>query len=89
MRELRDNFARKDTENLNRIDQVKKSEGERKKEIANLKAYMRQMLSLLEEWGPKGVEIPLMRKFRTLDLTADADTDELSDLRIKNVRLEE
>lgn len=72
---MRDNFARKDAENLNRIDLVKKSESEKKREIANLKAYMRQMLSLLEEWGPKGVEIPTLRKFRALDLTSEANGD--------------
>lgn len=48
VRELRQNFARKDAENLNKIDQLKRSQAGYKKQIANLKSYMRQMLGLLD-----------------------------------------
>jgi hypothetical protein len=53
---------------LARINTLKKVENDRKKEIASLKSYMRQLMALLEEWSPKGADLPAMRKFRSLDL---------------------
>ena len=61
----------------------------KKKEIAILKAHMRSLLSLMEEWAPKGIDLPALRKFKNLDLNDSNVGDELSDLRIKNMRLEE
>ena len=50
---------------------------------------MRSLLSLMEEWAPKGIDLPALRKFKNLDLSDSTNGDELSDLRIKNMRLEE
>lgn len=50
---------------------------------------MRSLLSLMEEWAPKGVDLPALRKFKTLDLNDPSDVDEVSQLRVKNMKLEE
>lgn len=43
----------------------------------------------MEEWAPKGIDLPALKKFKVLDLNDQTGIDELSDLRIKNMRLEE
>jgi hypothetical protein len=50
---------------------------------------MRSLLSLMEEWAPKGVDLPALRKFKSIDLNDPSDVDELSQLRVKNMKLEE
>ncbi len=84
---MRENFAKKDTEHINRYNNLKKSDSNKKKEIAALKTHMRSLLSLMEEWAPKGVDLPALRKFKSLDLNDPSDVDELSELRVKNMRL--
>ena len=42
----------------------------------------------MEEWAPKGIDLPALRKFRSLELNGIDDVDELSELRVKNMRLE-
>jgi hypothetical protein len=41
VKELKDNFTRKDTENLDKINSLKRDLSEKKKEIINLKGYAR------------------------------------------------
>lgn len=43
----------------------------------------------MEEWAPKGVDLPALRKFKALDLNDANGMDELSELKVKNMRLEE
>jgi hypothetical protein len=50
---------------------------------------MRGLLSLMEEWAPKGVDLPALKKYRSMDLNAPSEIDELSQLRVKNMKLEE
>jgi hypothetical protein len=47
VKELRENFTKKDNENFNKINNLKKLEIDKKKELANLKSYMRQLVALL------------------------------------------
>jgi len=42
----------------------------------------------MEEWAPKGIDLPALRKFKMLDLNDPSSGDELSELRVKNMRLE-
>jgi hypothetical protein len=53
-----------------------------------LKSYIRELLTLLEEWGPKGMDIPGLKKYESLDLTTDKNIEAIEELRIKNIRLE-
>lgn len=78
MKELRENFAKKDGESITRYNNLKQSDSLKKKEMAALKAHMRSLLSLMEEWAPKENDLPALRKFKTLDLNDQTGVDELS-----------
>ena len=47
------------------------------------------MIALLEEWGPKGIDIPSIKKYQNMDLTGEKGTEAMEELRIRNIRLEE
>ncbi len=32
---------------------------------------MRELVALLEEWGPKGIDIPSIKKYQNMDLSAE------------------
>lgn len=89
VRELKENFSRKDTENLDKINSLKRDLSEKKKEIINLKSYARELIALLEEWGPKGIDVPSIKKYQNMDLTAEKGTEAVEELRVRNIRLEE
>lgn len=72
---MKDNFIRKDTENLDKINSLKRDLSERKKEIINLKGYVRELIALLEEWGPKGIDIPSIKKYQNMNLSAEKGTE--------------
>jgi hypothetical protein len=42
----------------------------------------------MEEWAPQGVDLPALRKFKSLDLNDDGEVDKISELRVKNMKLE-
>lgn len=44
---------------------------------------------MLEEWGPKGIDIPSIKKYQAMDLSAEKGTEVADELRIRNMRLEE
>jgi predicted nuclease with TOPRIM domain len=89
VKELKENFARKDTEHLDKISSLKGDLSNKKKEIINLKGYGRELVALLEEWGPKGIEIPSIKKYQNLDLSVEKGNEVCEELRIRNIRLEE
>lgn len=42
----------------------------------------------MEEWGPKGIDIPSIKKYQTIDLSGEKGTEAAEELRIRNIRLE-
>ena len=75
VKELKENFTRKDTENLDKINSLKRDLSERKRDIINLKSYVRELIALLEEWGPKGIDIPSIKKYQHMDLTPEKGSE--------------
>jgi len=48
LKELRENFAKKDNENINKYNTLKKTEQNKEQEITALKAHLRSLLALME-----------------------------------------
>lgn len=34
-------------------------------------------MALLEEWGPKGIDVPTINKYKSMDLSGDKSSDAL------------
>lgn len=74
---------------MTKINNFKKTESDKKKEILFYKGQLRELIALLEEWAPKGADLPAIKKYRTMDLQGSTSSDDASELRIRNMRLEE
>ena len=66
---------------------MKREIQELKRTKAEYKTYIRELINLLEEYSPKGVDIPDIKKYLNMDLTEQGQTGDVEALRIKNRRL--
>ena len=41
----------------------------------------------MQEWAPQGVDLPALSKLQSLQLADDGQLDQLSELRVKNMKL--